>query len=174
MEIRHSWRVFAVCLIAITVALTAGAVAPQEIPEEYEHENILDRMQGGGESCMEVEMSEDLKGLLDYFVPHVVNKKPGKKAVKKRNQGFRIQVFSDSSNPSTLRARAGARANAILARFPQFRGQVYPKREGMRQICRIGNFETRQEASNAARRISAAFPQFGGEITVVPSTIVYR
>lgn len=86
--------------------------------------------------------------------------------------GFRIQVFSDGRNPATLQARARARGNAIVARFPKYKGQVYSFSSSPNWYTRIGNFQTAQEASAALAELKRAFPNFAAEMRVVKSPIV--
>lgn len=100
----------------------------------------------------------------------VVKKKTGNGAVQKLS-GYRIQVFSDGRNPATLQARARARGNAIVARFPKYRGQVYSHSSAPNWYTRIGNFKTQEEASEALAELKKAFPNFAGEMRVVKSQI---
>lgn len=105
-------------------------------------------------------------------------KKPGSSPQKRRGeaavhkqQGFRIQVFSDGRNPSTLQARAQARGNAIIAKFPKYRGQIYSFSSAPNWYTRIGNFRTSQEAQKALEELKRAFPNFAAEMRVVKSKI---
>lgn len=86
-------------------------------------------------------------------------------------QGYRIQVFSDGSNPTTLQVRARARGNAIVAKFPKYRGQVYSFSQSPNWYTRIGNFKTSEEASKALAELKKAFPHFAAEMRVVKSSI---
>lgn len=86
--------------------------------------------------------------------------------------GFRIQVFGDGSNQHTLEARARARGNAIVAKFPKYRGQVYSYSSSPNWYTRIGNFRSSGEASSALAELKRAFPQYAAEMRVVKSQIV--
>ncbi|MCH5213732.1 MAG: SPOR domain-containing protein [Muribaculaceae bacterium] len=97
-------------------------------------------------------------------------KRVGTAAVKKL-QGYRIQVFSDGRNPSTLQSRARARGNAVVARFPKYRGQIYSFSSSPNWYTRIGNFPTIKEANDALAELKAAFPAFAPEMRVVKSPI---
>lgn len=100
---------------------------------------------------------------------------PGKVVLKpgiNRLTGFRIQVFSDGRNQSTLENRAKARGNLILSKFPKYRGQVYTFSNSPNWYTRIGNFRTSEEASNAMSELKQAFPSLSGEMRVVKSPIV--
>lgn len=102
--------------------------------------------------------------------PGAPTKKRSEGAVQKR-QGYRIQVFSDGRNPSTLQARAQARGNAIVAKFPRYRGQVYSFSSSPNWYTRIGNFKTHEEASQALMELKRAFPAFAPEMRIVKSQI---
>lgn len=102
--------------------------------------------------------------------PGTAVKKRGEGAVQKR-QGYRIQVFSDGRNPSTLQARAQARGNAIVAKFPKYRGQVYSFSSAPNWYTRIGNFKSHEEASKALDELKRSFPAFAPEMRVVKSQI---
>lgn len=102
--------------------------------------------------------------------PGAPTKRKGDGAVQKR-QGYRIQVFGDGRNPSTLQARAQARGNAIVARFPKYRGQVYSFSSAPNWYTRIGNFKTAEEANRALDELKRAFPSFSAEMRVVKSQI---
>lgn len=99
-----------------------------------------------------------------------VKKKSGNAAVQKK-QGYRIQVFSDGRNPATLQSRARARGNAIVARFPKYRGQIYSFSAAPNWYTRIGNFTTQEEANSALAELKRAFPAFAAEMRVVKSQI---
>lgn len=86
--------------------------------------------------------------------------------------GFRIQVFSDGRNQHSLEARAKARGNAILSRFPKFKGQIYTFSKSPNWYTRIGNFRTSAEATAALDELKRAFPEFSSEMRVVKSQIV--
>ncbi len=86
--------------------------------------------------------------------------------------GFRVQIFSDGRNQGSLEQRARARANAVVARFPKYRGQVYTFSSSPNWYARIGNFRTSGEAEAALTELKRAFPQFASEMRVVKSPIV--
>ena len=86
--------------------------------------------------------------------------------------GFRIQVFSDGRNQSTLEARAKARGSAILARFPKYRGQIYTYSSSPNWYTRVGNFRTNAEANAALAELKRAFPNYASEMRVVKCQIV--
>lgn len=100
----------------------------------------------------------------------VVSKKGPAPSIMKV-QGYRIQVFSDGRNPSTLQSRAKARGNAIVARFPKYRGQVYTFSSSPNWYTRVGNFESQKDAAAALAELKRAFPAFAAEMRVVKSPI---
>lgn len=86
-------------------------------------------------------------------------------------RGFRIQVFNDGRNQSTLETKARARGSSIAAKFPKYRGQIYTYSSAPNWITRVGNFRTSSEAQAALSELKAAFPQFAGEMRIVNSDI---
>lgn len=86
--------------------------------------------------------------------------------------GYRIQVFSDGRNQSTLESRAKARGNMILSKFPKYKGQVYTFSSSPNWFTRIGNFRTTAEANSALTELKKAFPNLSSEMRVVKSQIV--
>lgn len=89
-----------------------------------------------------------------------------------KRTGYRIQVFSDGHNPSSLQARAKARGNAIVARLPKYRGQVYTFSRSPNWYTTVGNFSTLGEANAALQELRRSFPSFSSEMRVVKSSIV--
>lgn len=100
------------------------------------------------------------------------NKNKNLKTGINRMVGYRIQVFNDGRDQSTLESRARARGNLILSRFPKYRGQIYTFSQSPNWYCRVGNFRTSEEAVNAMTELKRAFPNFSGEMRIVKSPIV--
>lgn len=86
--------------------------------------------------------------------------------------GYRIQVFSDGRNQSTLESRAKARGSMILSKFPKYKGQIYTFSSSPNWYTRIGNFRTASEANSALTELKKAFPNLSSEMRVVKSQIV--
>lgn len=86
--------------------------------------------------------------------------------------GYRIQVFSDGRNQHTLEARAKARGNAILAKFPKYRGQIYTYSSSPNWYTRVGNFQSNTEANAALTELKRAFPGYASEMRIVKCQIV--
>lgn len=84
-----------------------------------------------------------------------------------RLSGYRVQVFSGGNGGRAAEAKAKARASAVAARFPKYRGQVYSYSQAPNWYTRVGNFQTSAEASRALGELKRAFPQYAGEMRVV-------
>ncbi len=87
---------------------------------------------------------------------------------RQRSSGYRVQVFLDN-NPSTAKATARSRANAISSRFPELRTYVTYNSPYWR--LRVGDFKTQAEAAAAAEDLRTAFPRTAKEIRVVRDNI---
>ena len=138
-----------------------------------EYENIVERIQAESNGNVIIEIDDEL---LDKILsdPEVsVRKKETRDPGATRN-GYRIQVFSDGRNQSSLEARAKARGNAIVARFPKYRGQVYTFSSAPNWYTRIGNFRNEEDAQKALDELKRSFPGFSSEMRVVRSKINVR
>lgn len=138
-----------------------------------EFENIVERIQAESNGNVIIEIDEDI---LDKILtdPGVTVKKKETKDSNATRNGFRIQVFSDGRNQSSLEARAKARGNAIVARFPKYRGQVYTFSSAPNWYTRIGNFRNEEEAQKALDELKRSFPSFSSEMRIVRSKINAR
>lgn len=116
-------------------------------------------------------MSDDLYNLL---IPTKKERKVVNRNGTYRTMGYRIQVFSDGRNQHTLEARANARGNAVLSRFPKYKGQVYTFSKSPNWFTRIGNFETMEDANSALKELKRAFPSFSGEMRIVKCEVLIR
>lgn len=138
--------------------------------------SIIERIEEESNGNIIIDIPDDI--LKDIFErPEQRTQAPGArrgsgKQERMTNQGFRIQIFGDGRNQATLRSRATARANAVCARFPKYRGQVYSFSKAPNWYTRIGNFKTRQEADAALGELKRAFPAFASEMRIVKSNIV--
>lgn len=134
-------------------------------------ENIVTKIEKESEGNITIDIPPSILELI--ITPNVVKSnsveiKPG---INKLN-GYRIQVFSDGRNQSTLEARAKARGSSILAKFPKYRGQVYTYSSSPNWYTRIGNFRTQAEANSALTELKQAFPNIASEMRVVKCQIV--
>ena len=158
--------------ILIPAAMLSGWVFPV-LADGPIYENIVERIEAESNGNVTIEIEDELldKILTDPGV--AVRKKEARDPNAQRN-GYRIQVFSDGRNQSTLEARAKARGNAIVARFPKYRGQVYTYSSAPNWYTRIGNFRNEEEAQKALDELKRSFPGFSSEMRVVRSKINVR
>lgn len=152
----------------MTVAQTAS-----ESPEPQG--NAIERIERESDGCITIDGPADILNLL--ITPPATPKKEAKKTLNLKPginhiRGFRVQVFADGRNQSTLESRVKMRANAISAKFPKYRGQIYTFSSSPNMYCRVGNFQTQKEASSALIELKRAFPAFAGEMRVVNSDII--
>ncbi len=156
----------------IPAAMLSGWAFPA-FADGPEYENIVERIEAESNGNVIIDIDEDLldKILTDPGV--TVRKKEIRDPNAMRN-GYRIQVFSDGRNQSSLEARAKARGNAIVARFPKYRGQVYTFSSAPNWYTRIGNFRNEEEAQKALDELKRSFPNFSSEMRVVKSKINVR
>lgn len=167
-----SYRISTYITTLIPAAFLSGWVLPA-YADGPEYENIVERIETESNGNVIIEIDEALleKILTDPGV--TVRKKESKDPNAQRN-GFRIQVFADGRNQSSLEARAKARGNAIVARFPKYRGQVYTYSSAPNWYTRIGNFRNEQEAREALDELKRSFPGFSSEMRIVRSKIYVR
>lgn len=136
-------------------------------------ENAVDFIVNTSDGNVEIDIPEHLKELL--MIDSEANRKPTQPTLHQglnKLNGYRIQVFGDGRNHSTLEARAKARGGAIAARFPKYRGQVYTFSNAPNWYTRIGNFRSQHDANNALAELKRAFPAFASEMRVVKSQII--
>lgn len=154
------------------MALLSGWVL-NALADGPEYSSIVERieMESNGNVTIQIDSLLLEKILTDPGV--TVRKKQTKDPNASRN-GFRIQVFSDGRNQSSLEARAKARGNAIVARFPKYRGQVYTFSNAPNWYTRIGNFRNEEEARKALDELKRSFPSFSSEMRIVKSKINVR
>lgn len=156
------------------LVVPASAVAQNMAQQEEPEVSIVDILSSQN-AILNFEIPDDILDNLNMN-PGAL-KKPGsqekgvRKSGIKKSQGFRIQVFSDGRNPSTLQSRAKARGNAIIAKFPKYRGQVYSFSSAPNWYTRVGNFTTQQAANDALAELRRAFPSFASEMRIVKSPI---
>lgn len=169
-------------LLAATLIGLAPAVSSAQTPKDTkpETQNPIETIVEESEGNVEIEIPEEI--LDDILTTPQTTTQPRnqrqtqptyRKGVN-RVSGYRIMVFSDGRNPSTLQSRARARGNAIAAKFPKYRGQVYAYSKSPNWYCTIGNFKTQGEASRALGELRRAFPAFAREMRVVKSLITVK
>lgn len=171
MKLSRKTVAVAICLAAASV-LSAGAFATVASRNE-EPENVAEKIERESNGSITIDIPDDLLEQISHGEKETVKKesqnlRPG----INKTRGFRIQVFSDGRNQHSLESRARARGNAIVAKFPKYRGQVYSYSSSPNWYTRVGNFQTQEEASAALAEIKRAFPQYASEMRVVRSQIV--
>ena len=156
----------------IPAVMLSGWVLPA-FADGPEYENIVERIEAESNGNVTIEIDDEIleKILTD---PGVAVRKKEARDPNAQRYGFRIQVFSDGRNQSTLEARAKARGNAIVARFPKYRGQVYTYSSAPNWYTRIGNFRNEEEAQKGLDELKRSFPGFSSEMRVVRSKINVR
>lgn len=162
-------RIFVLTAIIITIAWVISL--PAVAQSANSGKEIVERIENSSGGNVSIKIPDNILQYMmreDVQQPQQPNLRPG---INKLS-GFRIQVFSDGSNQRGLEARAKARGNAIAARFPKYRGQVYTFSSSPNWYARIGNFRTQAEASEALTELRRAFPQYANEMRVVKSQII--
>lgn len=140
--------------------------------DENSGENIVQHIENESDGNVIIEIDADLLEVI--LTDPEINIKKKETATGGKLNGYRIQVFSDGRNQSSLEARAKARGNAIVARFPKYRGQVYTFSSAPNWYTRIGNFRSEEEARKALDELKRSFPNFSSEMRVVKSKISVR
>ncbi len=160
----------------VTAGILAIPAAAQSAPEEHAGStprNTVERIVSESQGSVTIDIPDNiLHNILKEEQHTVRSASPVLRPGINKLSGFRIQVFSDGHNQSTLESRARARGSAIVARLPKYRGQVYSHSSAPNWYTRVGNFRTQQEASAALSELKAAFPQFAAEMRIVKSQIV--
>lgn len=158
------------CVIAGGLSLAAMA---QPVSDNDDDKSVVESIQQNSNGNITIDIPESiLQKIIQQEEHKNTNTTPNLRPGINKLNGFRIQVFSDGRNPASLEQRARSRGNAIVAKFPKYRGQVYSFSSSPNWYTRIGNFRTSAEASAALQEIKRAFPQFASEMRVVKSQIV--
>lgn len=156
----------------IFICFSASIIAAENANENsMDPRTIVNTIVMESNGNVSIEMSDDLYQLL---IPQKKERKTINRHGTYRTTGYRVQIFSDGRNQHTLEARANARGNAVLARFPKYRGQVYTFSKSPNWFTRVGNFETLEEANAALQELKRAFPSFAGEMRTVKCEVLMR
>lgn len=149
--------------------------AQESEPVKSPEKNPIEVIEEQSEGNVVIEIPDDLLEQI-LSTPKVGPKNQGsshhRPQARSKLTGYRVQVFSDGRNPSSLQARARARGSAIAARLPKYRGQVYTYSRSPNWYTAVGNFESLGEANAALQELRRAFPAFAPEMRVVKSSIV--
>lgn len=157
--------------IAGAVMTPAMAQSPSE-NSGYESSNVISLIETSSLGNVTIDIPEKILQEILKEDKEPQQKEENLKPGINKLTGFRVQVFGDGRNQQTLESRARARGNAIVAKFPKYRGQVYSHSSSPNWYTRVGNFRTQAEATAALAELKKAFPQFSSEMRVVKSKIV--
>lgn len=175
-RIGHIRTLFCAVLALFLWAAPARTLAQE--PAQQGANPIGQAIEQSSDGTISVTIPDDLLRLILNGAPRHASSGPARPVRPSRQvgkaEGWRIQVFADGQNPSTLRARAHARGNAVVARFPKYRGQVYTFSTSPNWYCRVGNFRTAAEANAALAELKRAFPAFASEMRTVKCTVILR
>lgn len=161
--------------IAISLPSTAQSYLSQTEEIQNETPDAIEKIVSESEGNVEIIVDDELKNKI--LTPPESHKRQnndhqGARPGINKMQGYRIQVFSDGRNQHSLESRAKARGNAIIAKFPNYRGQVYTFSSSPNWYTRVGNFRTSGEANEALDQLKRAFPSFANEMRIVKCQIV--
>lgn len=169
----NRFRVF--ILFAMALVMTAPLFAQDEVETEKE-QNIIEVIEETSAGNITIDIPDNLIKLIEPVKASEIQDNTKRYRTKpsghRQISGYRIQIFSDGRNQSTLKRRATARANSVIAKFPQYRNQVYSFSKAPNWYTRVGNFKTEREANAALMDLRRAFPSFAGEMRIVRSNIV--
>lgn len=170
--------IYILCAVLALGLWAAPARMLAQEPAEQPVNPVAEAIEQSSHGTISVTIPEDMLRLIINGAPRHASAAPARPVRPTRQvgkaSGWRIQVFADGSNPSTLSARARARGNAVVARFPKYRGQVYTFSTSPNWYCRVGNFRTAAEANAALRELKRAFPAFASEMRTVKCTVILR
>ncbi|MBD5291711.1 SPOR domain-containing protein [bacterium] len=182
MTTRRQHTLLSTLILMISLLLPAITARAQDAsPEAGESEtrvNVIQKIVESSDGNVEILIDDDLTEKI--LTPPSSHKKASSasnasRALKpglNKMAGYRIQVFSDGRNQASLESRARARGNAITAKFPKYRGQVYTFSSAPNWYTRVGNFRSASEASEALVELRRSFPSFADEMRVVKCQIV--
>lgn len=168
-------RTYLFVLLTAIILPAAGQSISTTTDAEPQSKNAIEQIIEAGNGNIEIIVDDDLKEKI--LTPPESNRpqKSGESQLKtgiNKLSGYRIQVFADGLNQHSLESRAKARGNAVLAKFPKYRGQVYTFSSSPNWYTRVGNFRTETEANEALAQLRSAFPGFANEMRVVKCQIV--
>lgn len=158
-------------ILTVAGALTLPATAQSVSPQENAPTNAVERIEQESNGNVTIEIPDNILELIFREEVKQQRERPLRPGINKMS-GYRIQIFSDGRNQVSLERRARARGNAVVAKFPRYRGQVYTFSSAPNWYARVGNFKTQAEASAALAQLKRAFPEFASEMRVVKSQIV--
>jgi hypothetical protein len=160
-------------MASLLMIMSSGAAATAQTESPQTPVDKIEAASGGG---VKINIPEDiLEAVIRGVAEAAKTTSPAHKTrTVGKTSGFRVQVFSDGRNQTTLEARARARGNAIVAKFPKYRGQVYSFSKSPNWYTRVGNFSTAAEANAALQELKRAFPSFASEMRTVKCDIILK
>lgn len=168
-------RIATLLCILFLLPICAYTQSAEPVHQEQTEQNPIKTIEQESDGKIRINVSEELIQLI-LSTPKVGPSKNTSQTSQRqqgaKRTGYRIQVFSDGHNPSSLQARARARGNAIAARLPKYRGQVYTFSRSPNWYTTVGNFSSLSEANAALKELRGAFPTYSSEMRVVKSSIV--
>ena len=171
---KSSLKYIATIILSVAAMLPSAGQAVADPEEQVHKNNAIEKIVEESNGNVEIIIEDDL--MTKILTPPESHKKGGdRQAIRpgiNKMFGYRIQVFSDGRNQHSLESRAKARGNAILAKFPRYRGQVYTFSSSPNWYTRVGNFRSASEANDALAQLKRAFPSFANEMRVVKCQIV--
>lgn len=160
MNIRNKFTRHTIAVLAIAfstaVALSASAGDNTTIVTHIEN-------QSGGQ----VRINQP-EALSERLLPSNGNPDNTPRQATTSEAGYRVQVFSDG-NQSTAKSQAQSRERQIKARFPDL--ECYMTYKAPTWRLRVGDFRTRNDATDLLEELREAFPSFAREMIVVTDKI---
>ena len=166
--------VYITVLTLLLPFIVSAQQTDQEATTGNNEKNVIEEIQEASEGKINIVIPDDILQLI-LSTPKIGQQRPAGQQSRHhsaKRTGYRIQVFSDGHNPASLQARAKARANAISARLPKYRGQVYTCSRSPNWYTTVGNFSSLSEANAALSELRRTFPAFSSEMRVIKSSIV--
>ncbi len=159
-------------LLSIAIALairpfSASAVEP-ETASPTDSIFIISSLNSPG-STITVKQPGSMDERVNYGskIP-VESDRPASTGKSYRQQGFRIQIFSDN-NVRTAKSNAEYRKRSVEQRLPGVR--AYLKYESPYWRVRVGDYRSRSEAENAMQEIRNAFPSYASDLKIVSERV---
>ena len=159
-------------ILTLLLMATVSGRAQTDVGDKETPANIVERICNESNGNIRIVISDEMVDLITNDLPASRQTSKTSRSGINKTQGWRIQVFSDGRNQHSLESRAKARGNAIVARFPKYRGQIYTFSKSPNWYTRVGNFKSASEAEAALAELKRAFPSFASEMRAVKSQIV--
>jgi hypothetical protein len=168
---RSKYTAMAALLMILSSGASVVAVAQEDKPL-----NAVQKVEANSNGNLLINIPDDILNSILNGASEPAKQSSNTRPVRTsgKTSGYRIQVFSDGRNQTTLEARARARGSAIVAKFPKYRGQIYSFSKSPNWYTRVGNFSTAAEANAALQELKRAFPSFASEMRTVKCDIILK